>query len=131
MPTKTHQFNNFKPSVKLLKEDTVKVQIMKIDFVKKWEWMNAYSNRHCRKLFYKTRAALKKAMKNNGCKGMNQVTFQYDPSSYALNFDDGCCCKLGEDFRRVELQRCCHGGKSSGHVLVLVIVLLVNPIVAI
>lgn len=37
------------------------------------------------------RAAVKKAVKKNscGCKGKHQFKFQYDPSSYALNFDDG------------------------------------------
>lgn len=32
---------------------------------------------------------MKKALKNGG--KQQQLKFQYDPSSYALNFDDGCC----------------------------------------
>lgn len=36
------------------------------------------------------RAAVKKAVKNNGGK-QQHLKFQYDPFSYALNFDDGCC----------------------------------------
>ncbi|KAF4356215.1 hypothetical protein G4B88_002827 [Cannabis sativa] len=38
-------------------------------------------------LFFRLKAALKKATKNNGSK--RHFSFQYDPSSYALNFDDG------------------------------------------
>ncbi|CAB4275993.1 unnamed protein product [Prunus armeniaca] len=49
-------------------------------------WVNAYSRRQCRSLFWRMRAALKKALKNSG---KQQLRFQYDPSSYALNFDDG------------------------------------------
>lgn len=106
--------------------------MMKIDFVKKWEWMSAYSKRRCRRLFFRTRAALKKGMKNNGwCKGKEELTFQYDPSSYALNFDDGCCNLYSGDedskSRSFELPSCCHGGKTRSG-LVLVIVLWVNPI---
>ncbi|KAL9687774.1 hypothetical protein QQ045_032181 [Rhodiola kirilowii] len=99
--------------------------MMKMGFARKWEWVSAYSRRHCRSLFFKTRAALKKAMKNNRCRGKDQLRFQYDPSSYALNFDDGCC-HLGEDFKRFDL-RSCHSVKNGGG-LVLVIVFWVNPI---
>ncbi|KAJ1443860.1 hypothetical protein SESBI_00031 [Sesbania bispinosa] len=38
-------------------------------------------------VFWRMRAAVKRAFKNGGKK---QLKFQYDPSSYALNFDDGC-----------------------------------------
>ena len=55
-------------------------------------WVNTYSRKHCRSLFWRVRAALKKAVKNGG---KQQIRFQYDPCSYALNFDDGGC-KLGE-----------------------------------
>ncbi|KAI3866916.1 hypothetical protein MKW92_013471 [Papaver armeniacum] len=41
----------------------------------------------CRSLFFRTRATLKKAVVKNE-KG-KRLKFQYDPSSYALNFDDG------------------------------------------
>ncbi|KAL2341936.1 hypothetical protein Fmac_009876 [Flemingia macrophylla] len=51
------------------------------------QWVHAYGKKRCRSLFWRVRAALKKAL-NNGVKANN---FQYDPSSYALNFDDGCC----------------------------------------
>lgn len=45
--------------------------------------------KHCRNLFLRMRAEMKKAVtKNRGSK--QTITFQYDPSSYALNFDDGC-----------------------------------------
>ncbi|GKV18625.1 hypothetical protein SLEP1_g28978 [Rubroshorea leprosula] len=42
-----------------------------------------------RSLFWRVKAAVKKAVKKSG--GRKQLKFQYDPSSYALNFDDGCC----------------------------------------
>ncbi|CAL5409788.1 unnamed protein product [Camellia sinensis] len=59
-------------------------------------WMNSYSKRQCRSLFWR----LKKAVKNRGDKGKargkQQFKFQYDPSSYALNFDNGDCGSVGE-----------------------------------
>ncbi|KAK6917500.1 hypothetical protein RJ641_018251 [Dillenia turbinata] len=48
---------------------------------------NNYGKRHCRSLFWRVRATVKKAMKNSS---KEQLKFHYDPSSYALNFDDGC-----------------------------------------
>ena len=56
-------------------------------------WVNAIGRKKCRSLFWRMRAALKKAMKNSG--KQRRFTFQYDPSSYALNFDDGLW-KYGE-----------------------------------
>uniref|UniRef100_A0A7N0TJW8 Uncharacterized protein n=1 Tax=Kalanchoe fedtschenkoi TaxID=63787 RepID=A0A7N0TJW8_KALFE len=87
----------------------------------KWGWVSAYSRSQCRRLFFRARAALKRALKSNGCRGRDQLRFQYDPWSYALNFDDGC-----SDFRRLEL-RSCRAGRSGGGA-VLVIVLWVNPV---
>ncbi|KAK7820493.1 hypothetical protein CFP56_038763 [Quercus suber] len=52
------------------------------------EWVTAYSKKRRQSLFWRVRAAVKKAVKNVG---KQQLKFQYDPSSYALNFDDGCC----------------------------------------
>ena len=52
------------------------------------EWVTAYGKKRCRSLFWRMRAAVKRAVKNAG---KQQLKFQYDPSSYALNFDDGCC----------------------------------------
>ncbi|EXC53900.1 hypothetical protein L484_002470 [Morus notabilis] len=43
-----------------------------------------------RSLFWRLRAALKKATKKTS---KQHFSFQYDPSSYALNFDDDGCCK--------------------------------------
>ena len=57
-------------------------------FLARLEGMNAYGKKRCRSLFWKMRAAVKKALKNGGKK---KLKFQYDPSSYALNFDDGGC----------------------------------------
>lgn len=54
----------------------------------RFEWMNSFSKKQCKSLFWRVKAAVKKAVKNGG---KQQVNFQYDPSSYALNFDDGCC----------------------------------------
>jgi len=51
--------------------------------------VNRYSKKQCMTLFWRLRAAVRKAVKRNG--GKKQFQFQYDPSSYALNFDDGCC----------------------------------------
>lgn len=50
--------------------------------------------KHCNNggLLWRMRAAVKKAV-NGG--GRRQAKFQYDPSSYALNFDDG----VGDDER--------------------------------
>ncbi|XP_010547334.1 PREDICTED: uncharacterized protein LOC104819117 [Tarenaya hassleriana] len=50
-------------------------------------------NRYRKKVFWMAKAAVKKAVRNNGGGGVKkkkkQLRFQYDPSSYALNFDDG------------------------------------------
>ncbi|CAJ1961594.1 unnamed protein product [Sphenostylis stenocarpa] len=66
------------------------------------EWVNDYSKKRCRSLFWRVRAALKKALKNGG---KQRLKFQYDPSSYALNFDDGFCAakKFIGDARLMEL----------------------------
>ncbi|PON71006.1 hypothetical protein PanWU01x14_077160 [Parasponia andersonii] len=47
--------------------------------------VNANGRKQFRILFFRLRAALKKAAKNGS---RRDFTFQYDPSSYALNFDD-------------------------------------------
>ncbi|KAF7803516.1 putative Glucose-fructose oxidoreductase domain-containing protein 2 [Senna tora] len=52
------------------------------------EWMNNYGKRRCRSLFCRVRAKVKKALRDRA-KHKKQLRFQYDPSSYALNFDDG------------------------------------------
>ncbi|KGN64641.1 hypothetical protein Csa_013386 [Cucumis sativus] len=59
---------------------------MKMEGSRSLERMNAYGKKQCRSLFWKVKAALKKAIKNGN---KRQLKFQYDPSSYALNFDDG------------------------------------------
>ena len=66
------------------------------------EWVNTYGKKRCRSLFWRVRAALKRAFKNGG---KQRLKFQYDPSSYALNFDDGCCAakKFIGDARLMEL----------------------------
>ncbi|KAK4368359.1 hypothetical protein RND71_012151 [Anisodus tanguticus] len=58
-------------------------------FVRSFLWVNNYSKKQCRCLFGRMRTAVKKlAVKSSG-DSKRQVKFQYDPSSYALNFDDG------------------------------------------
>ncbi|MCD7466156.1 hypothetical protein HAX54_002585 [Datura stramonium] len=58
-------------------------------FVRSFLWVTNYSKKQCKCLFGRMRAAVKKlAVKSNG-ENRRQVKFQYDPSSYALNFDDG------------------------------------------
>ncbi|KAF8409329.1 hypothetical protein HHK36_005404 [Tetracentron sinense] len=66
-----------------------KVRIISVTmgWVGRLAWVNDCSKKHCRSLFWRMRASMKKAVKNGGKQRLN---FQYDPSSYALNFDDGC-----------------------------------------
>ncbi|KAE8707524.1 putative Galactose oxidase/kelch repeat superfamily protein [Hibiscus syriacus] len=59
-----------------------------LDFMGRLEWVNNYGKKQCRSLFWRAKAAMKKAVKS---RSKRQLKFQYDPSSYALNFDDGCC----------------------------------------
>ncbi|KAK4340574.1 hypothetical protein RND71_039075 [Anisodus tanguticus] len=54
-------------------------------FMRSFLWVNNYSKKQCRCLFGRMRAVVK----NLAVKNKRQVKFQYDPSSYALNFDDG------------------------------------------
>lgn len=54
------------------------------------EWVNNYGKKRCKSLFCCVRAKVRKALKQK-MKKKKQFRFQYDPSSYALNFDDGCC----------------------------------------
>ncbi|KAM1033290.1 hypothetical protein ACFX13_037615 [Malus domestica] len=96
---------------------------MNMGLVGRLVWVNAYSRKRCRSLFWRVRAALRKAIKNSGKQRLR--TFQYDPSSYALNFDDGSW-KSGEGanaaFKHARPQRCSVSDLdigSSGWVYVL------------
>ncbi|KAG8385575.1 hypothetical protein BUALT_Bualt03G0059400 [Buddleja alternifolia] len=53
-------------------------------FVESFGWMQ--KKQYCRTLFWKIRAGIKKAVRNGR---KQKFKFQYDPYSYALNFDDG------------------------------------------
>ncbi|KAL0321229.1 UNVERIFIED_CONTAM: hypothetical protein Sradi_5384400 [Sesamum radiatum] len=52
-------------------------------------WMQSFGKKQWRKVYWRIRAAMKKAVRKGS---KPQFRFQYDPYSYALNFDDG----LGE-----------------------------------
>ncbi|CAN4092075.1 unnamed protein product [Withania somnifera] len=54
-------------------------------FTRSFLWVNNYSKKQCKWLFGRVRAAMKKLAGKN----KRKVKFQYDPLSYALNFDDG------------------------------------------
>ncbi|XVF40555.1 hypothetical protein PTKIN_Ptkin01aG0123100 [Pterospermum kingtungense] len=58
-----------------------------MDFIGRLEWVNSYGKKQCRSLFWRVKSSLRKAVKS---RSKQQFKFQYDPSSYALNFDDGC-----------------------------------------
>ncbi|XP_028775544.1 uncharacterized protein LOC114732431 [Neltuma alba] len=60
------------------------------------EWPNYFDKKRCKSLFCRLIAKLKKALKD-GASHKKQLRFQYDPSSYALNFDDGCLSNNFED----------------------------------
>ncbi|KAF9672298.1 hypothetical protein SADUNF_Sadunf11G0026800 [Salix dunnii] len=51
--------------------------------------VNSDGKKQCRTLYWRLKAAVKRAVKKKG--GKRRLKFQYDPSSYALNFDDGGC----------------------------------------
>ncbi|CAA2979625.1 Hypothetical predicted protein [Olea europaea subsp. europaea] len=63
-------------------------------------WVPNCGKKQCRRLFWRMRAAAKKAVKK---RSKQQIKFQYDPSSYALNFDDGSQEK-GNAFHQPEFQ---------------------------
>lgn len=62
-------------------------------FLGSMDLLNYFDMKRCKTLFFRLRAKLKKSLKNNGAfhSKNKQLRFQYDPSSYALNFDDGSC----------------------------------------
>ncbi|GMI72797.1 hypothetical protein HRI_000949000 [Hibiscus trionum] len=53
------------------------------------DFMGKYGKKRCRNLFWRVKAGLKKALKS---RSKQRLKLQYDPSSYALNFDEGRCC---------------------------------------
>ncbi|KAK8524439.1 hypothetical protein V6N13_015462 [Hibiscus sabdariffa] len=55
-----------------------------MDFMGKFQCVNSYGKKHCRSIFWRMKAAWRRRSKQ-------QLQFRYDPLSYALNFDDGCC----------------------------------------
>lgn len=88
-------------------------------FVGGIEWMNTYSRKQFRKLFWRMRAAMKKAIKNGG---KQQFKFQYDPCSYALNFDDGFCkFEAVATETPAKLQTCSNLNHSAMWVFVLLV----------
>ncbi|PWA61140.1 hypothetical protein CTI12_AA377180 [Artemisia annua] len=86
----------YNDDLRIVGSDQDSSKIKKMGVMERLEWMNTCSKKQCRSLFWRMRAAMKKAVKNKhtffvalygGTK--KQFNFQYDPSSYALNFDDG------------------------------------------
>ncbi|KAF8029879.1 hypothetical protein BT93_E2333 [Corymbia citriodora subsp. variegata] len=59
------------------------------------EWLREYGMRKCRSFLWRARATMtktkkKKKQRSSSSVGKRRVNkFQYDPWSYALNFDDG------------------------------------------
>ncbi|CAN6453452.1 unnamed protein product [Victoria cruziana] len=60
--------------------------------VEKLAWANEYGKRRCRRAYWRVRAEIRKVVKNMH---EQRLRFQYDASSYALNFDDGSACAGG------------------------------------
>lgn len=74
--------------------------------VERLERIQSLGKKQCRRLYWRIRAASKKAMRNGS---KPQVKFQYDPYSYALNFDDGFHHEMVEkegDFQTVKSEEC-------------------------
>lgn len=68
--------------------------------------MRSHGKKQCRRLLRRIKAAIKKAV-SKGRK--QQFKFQYDPHSYALNFDDGCHQEIGmrdTDFHQEKIENC-------------------------
>lgn len=51
--------------------------------------MQRLGKKQCSRLYWRIRAATKAAVVTTRNGSRQQVRFQYDPCSYALNFDDG------------------------------------------
>ncbi|GAA0183064.1 hypothetical protein LIER_30545 [Lithospermum erythrorhizon] len=65
------------------------------------------SKKQCWSMYWRMRAAIREAIKNAS---KQQLKFQYDPSSYALNFDDGCYdwTERARSFHHVKFHDCSH-----------------------
>ncbi|PIN04338.1 hypothetical protein CDL12_23127 [Handroanthus impetiginosus] len=75
-------------------------------FIESLEWTQILGKKQRRSLYWRIKAAMKKAMRK---KNKSQFKFQYDPYSYALNFDDGFNDVMGEKergFHQVRIQEC-------------------------
>ncbi|XWS12702.1 hypothetical protein CRYUN_Cryun37aG0113000 [Craigia yunnanensis] len=80
---------------------SVETRVIEFCIYGRLEWVNSYGKKQCRSLFWRVKAALKKAVKS---RRKQHFKFQYDPSRYALNFDDGCC-RSGVRANTMELAR--------------------------
>ncbi|PIN19747.1 hypothetical protein CDL12_07571 [Handroanthus impetiginosus] len=69
-------------------------------FVTSFGWLQSQGKKQCRSLLWRIRSAMKRTVKNGS---KQKFKFQYDPHSYALNFDDGCLQEMAE--RGSELQQ--------------------------
>ncbi|KAK8504055.1 hypothetical protein V6N13_092716 [Hibiscus sabdariffa] len=74
------------------------------------DFMGRYGKKRCISLFWRAKAALKKAMKSES---KQRFKLQYDPSSYALNFDDSSlAAKTTEVVRSRDRSECKNTIKS-------------------
>ncbi|KAL1560211.1 hypothetical protein AAHA92_10453 [Salvia divinorum] len=64
-------------------------------------WMQSNGRKECRRLVRRIKAAIKKAMRKGS---RQQLRFQYDPQSYALNFDEGIHQQVCRDFPLVKFR---------------------------
>ncbi|XAR59132.1 hypothetical protein NMG60_11014791 [Bertholletia excelsa] len=69
--------------------------------------MSSYSKKQWRNLLWRMKVAVKKAVRvgRGSSSGGRQLKFQYDPWSYALNFDDGCEGLRSEEARKLRMTK--------------------------
>uniref|UniRef100_A0A7C9DQT7 Uncharacterized protein n=1 Tax=Opuntia streptacantha TaxID=393608 RepID=A0A7C9DQT7_OPUST len=81
-------------------------------FKKSFGWMSK-NKWKCRNLFWRVRAAVEKSVKSNQNGEKKKLRFQYDPFSYALNFDDGAAAIEGGGLRTERVSEDENGSSSA------------------